>query len=167
MPGRYAPKLGTEADRLRYLIDRQEIADVVGRYCERIDAGDFDGVVALFTVDCVAEYGPGPAVHGREPLKARFESSQGRFAHTHHQAGQILVEIDGDRASSIGYATASHIWWDGHRHHTRLQYRDALVRTAAGWLISHRVVLVAVPDDGSDDPQRNWVPRRPPVARSE
>ena len=39
--------------------DRAAIAEVMALYCERVDEYDIDAVAALFTPDCVTDYGPG------------------------------------------------------------------------------------------------------------
>jgi ketosteroid isomerase-like protein len=148
---------------LRSLADRQEIADLLARYCARIDEYDIDGLIEVFTADCLTDYGPGRGgpTHGREALRKRLLASQGRFRRTHHQLGQIVIELDGDNADSVAYATASHELWDGTRQVSRLQYRDHLVRLTEGWRIAERSPLSML-IDGKDDLQRNWLARRLP-----
>lgn len=145
------------------LVERQEIADLLARFCERIDEYDIDGVVELFTDDCTTDYGPGRggAVLGREAFRARLLSSQGAFRRTHHQLGQVRVELDGDSARSVAYVTADHELSDGQRETVRFQYRDRFTRQSASWRIVERQALATVVD--SDIPrERNWVPRRKP-----
>ena len=48
-----------EKEALRELMDRQRIAEVIARYCERLDEYDIDGVVTTFTEDVVTDYGAG------------------------------------------------------------------------------------------------------------
>ena len=53
-----------ESDRatsIRQLIDKDQIIDLVHRYSYCVDHRLYDEVVALFTEDCVVDYGPGIA----------------------------------------------------------------------------------------------------------
>jgi len=145
------------------LVDRQEIADLLARYCAGLDEYDIDGAVDIFTVDCMTDYGPsrGGPTPGREALRTRLLASQSVFRRTHHQLGQIVVELNGDNAQSIAYVTASHELWDGRRLVSRLQYRDHLVRLDEGWRIAVRQVITTLVD-GGEDMERNWLTRRPP-----
>ena len=145
------------------LADRQAIADVLALFCERIDEYDVDGATRLFSEDCVVDYGPGRGgpQHGRENLRERLRRGQGQFRRTHHQLGQIRVELDGGQASAVAYVTAWHELWDGRRETTRLQYRDRLRRAGSGWVISERRAL-AGGIEGFEGVSWNWVPRAEP-----
>jgi hypothetical protein len=144
-----------------WLLDRQEICDVLSLYCERIDAADIDGVVELFTEDCITDYGPASqgALEGRNRFRERLKHSQSRFSRTHHQLGQVRVVQTPAGAHSVGYVTACHLLHDGRRWDSRLQYHDTWVRVDGQWAISGRRVLSAV-IDGFDDVERTWVERR-------
>lgn len=150
-------------DPLRELIERQAIAEVLAQFCFRIDAYDIDGVSELFTEDCITDYGParGGELAGRDAFRERIRKSQGQFEHTHHQLGQIVVELDGEEACSITYVTASHAYRDGRRHDSRLQYRDSWFKTPEGWRIRHRTALNTVVD-GIPTEGLPWVPRKQP-----
>lgn len=144
--------------KLQAIIDQQEIRDVEARYCEAIDEYDLETVLACFTTDCVTDYGAGRGGSqvGREAMRQRWESSTGGPKHTHHQLGQVRVELKGDEAECIAYCTADHEKKDGKRITMRYQYRDRLRRTSAGWLISHRRLLFTINDN---DPglEREWL----------
>ena len=115
------------------------------------------------TADCVTDYGPasGGAIHGRDEFLRRIQSSQARFKRTHHQLGQIQVDLRGRDATSIAYLTSIHITFDGRRIDGFLQYHDSWVKTSDGWKISARRGVAAVVDgDPSED--RLWVHRSGP-----
>jgi ketosteroid isomerase-like protein len=133
---------------LNDLIARQEIADVLARFCERVDEYDIDGMAELFTVDCVTDYGPGSGgpVTGRAAFRDLVRAGQARFKHTHHQLGQIRVQITGDGAEALSYVTASHELGDGSIETTCFQYRDKFRREAGRWQIVERVALATVFD---------------------
>ena len=143
--------------------DRQAIADLLARFCERIDEYDIDAVVELFAPDCVVDYGPGRGGEqtGRQALHARLSKGQGQFRRTHHQLGQARIEAAGNAATAITYVTAWHERWDGVRETAHLQYRDRFLRSPAGWLISERRVLATL-IEGFDGVPWNWVPRAEP-----
>jgi ketosteroid isomerase-like protein len=153
----------TPESELRALADRQAIGDLLARFCERIDEYDIDAVVALFAPDCVVDYGPGRGGEqkGREALRARLRRGQGQFRRTHHQLGQVRVELEGDQAAAVTYVTAWDELWAGTRETARLQYRDRFRRTPGGWLISERRTL-ATGIEGFEAVPWNWVLRLQP-----
>ena len=130
---------------LQRLADRQAITDVLALFCERIDEYDIDAVARLFSEDCLVDYGPGRGgeQRGRQALARRLRRGQGQFRRTHHQLGQVRVELTGDEAFAVTYVTAWHELWDGGHETARLQYRDRFLRTGAGWLIAERRALAA------------------------
>jgi hypothetical protein len=98
-------------------------------YCERIDEYDMDGVAALFTPDCVTDYGPGRGgeVAGRAAVRARIAAGQAQFRRAHHQLGQSRVWFDTlDRVGAVTYVTASHEEHDGSQWQAHLRYLDVL-----------------------------------------
>ena len=149
---------------LERLAARQDVADLLARFCERIDEYDVDGAADLFAEDCVVDYGPGRGgeQHGREALRARLRRGQGQFRRTQHQLGQMRVELAGDEAAVVSYVTAWHELWDGRREIARLQYRDRLRRSSRAWVITERRVL-ALGIEGFEGVPWNWLPRSEPL----
>lgn len=145
---------------LATLADRQAIADLLARFCERIDEYDIDAVAELFADDCIVDYGPGRGGErrGREALRERLRKGQGQFRRTHHQLGQTRIEITGDRAAAVTYVTARHERWDGAPETAHLQYRDLFDRSPAGWLICERRVFATI-IEGFEGVEWKWVPR--------
>jgi hypothetical protein len=148
---------------LRELLDRQQIGDLLARYCERLDEYDIEGVAATFTGDAITDYGPGRGgeVVGRPQIATRIADGQASFRRTAHQLGQSLVTIDGDRADATTYVTAWHEWRDDRQEALRLRYIDRLVRTDEGWLIAHRR-LEAMGVEGFAGTAWTWVQRAEP-----
>jgi ketosteroid isomerase-like protein len=154
-------------DLLRTLSDWAAIADVMALYCERVDEYDIDAVAALFTEDCVTDYGPGRGgvVAGRAAVRARIAAGQAQFRRTHHQLGQSRIEFDPDvpgRASGVSYVTATHEEWDGTFWRAHLRYLDELRQTGQGWRLSARRVHAAA-IEGKPSITWNWVPRQLPT----
>src|SRR5687768_10338054 len=100
------------ADALRDLVARQAICDVIHAYCRGVDTIDAEGVAALFTTDCVVDYGPGlgQPTHGSAALAERLASGLPRFAATSHHVSNIEVQLSGDglSATTITYLMAWH-----------------------------------------------------------
>lgn len=145
--------------------DRAAIDDVMALYCERVDEYDIDAVAALFTEDCVTDYGPGRGgeVRGRAAVRDRIAAGQAQFRRTHHQLGQSRVApdpADPDRASATTYVTATHEEWGGAFWRAHLRYVDELVRRDGAWLLAARRVHAAVVE-GKPSIAWTWVPRRP------
>ena len=56
---------------IQRLIDREDINELMARYCRQADLLDADGLAACFTDDCVVAYVPasmGPAAHSKQEL---------------------------------------------------------------------------------------------------
>lgn len=156
----------TVPDLLRALTDRAAIAELMALYCELVDEYDIDGVAALFTEDCVTDYGPGRGgiVAGRTAVRERIAAGQAQFRRTHHQLGQSRIRFDPatpDRASGVTYVTATHEEWEGTLWRAHLRYLDELVRSGQSWLFSARRVRAAV-IEGKPEIAWNWVPRQLP-----
>jgi hypothetical protein len=127
------------------LLDRHSILDSLARLCENMDKYEVDAAVAAFSADCVTDYGSamGGVLEGREALRRRWLAGHRIYRRTHHQLGQVRVELDEDTAKSFAYVTAWHEFPDGETWVAWLQYHDTWSRTGNGWLISHRLGLAA------------------------
>ena len=77
---------------------------------------------------------------------------------TQHRIGSIAVKLDGDRATSRAYVCAEHVK-GGARFTVGGTYVDAWERTASGWRIAVRELVVTWTDG---DPR---VVARPPSER--
>jgi hypothetical protein len=154
------------ADLLDELIDRAAIAELMALYCERVDEYDIDGVAALFTEDCVTDYGPGRGglVTGRIAVRDRIAAGQAQFRRTHHQLGQSRVWFDPaapGRAGAVTYVTATHEEPDGSQWRAHLRYLDELARAGRLWQFTARRVQAAV-IEGKPSIPWTWVPRQLP-----
>ena len=83
--------------------DRAAITDLIYRYAELIDAGDFEGVGELLSR--AAFGGPRtPTVSGATDIAAVFTATTRRFANgtpkTRHLVLNVIVEIAGDSATA-------------------------------------------------------------------
>ena len=130
--------------------DRQEIADLLVDYCLHLDTMDLDALAALFTDDCDVVYGSGPALasRGRAAL-ARSLERMWRWARTSHHLSNLRIDFDGpETANAVSYVLAWHEKPDGSTATVYGQYRDRLLRTAQGWRIDRRRMLMNGSDAG-------------------
>lgn len=128
------------------------IENLVYAYAERMDAGDFSGVAALFDR---ATYGPagGPMLSGCAELDAVLRSMvqlHGPTPATKHVTTNVVVEVDGDGlgANARSYFTVLQALAD-----FPLQvivagrYHDRFVRDDSGWRFAERVVWMDLTGD--------------------
>lgn len=145
------------------LWEHERIRDLLARYCERLDEYDIDGVARCFSEDAVADYGAGRGgeIRGREAIAERIRNGQASFRRTHHQLGQIRIQLDGDSARSTSYQMTWHELESGRKDLVCLRYIDRLAKHDDEWLIAHRRVEASLVD-GFEDVEWSWVPRRRP-----
>lgn len=132
------------------LLDRQQITQLIYEYCRTLDEMDLDGLVGLFTTDCVVDYGPEPRLHSAGAAALREDLTRmWRWARTSHHSSNVQVEfVDDDTATACSYVLAWHEAQDGTTATMMGQYHDRLVRTADGWRIAHRRQLLTGNDAG-------------------
>ncbi len=90
-----------------------QIANLVGRYAECVDAGDFEGVAELLADAAVGSGdgdGTAPALTGRRQVLRLYESTTRRYEdgtpRTKHMTTNLIIEVD----EEAGTATARSYW---------------------------------------------------------
>lgn len=144
-----------KADGAANAADREAITDLIYRYAELIDAGDFDGVGELLAR---ARFGGPrtPAVTGADNIAALFAMMTKRFPETgtprtRHLVLNLIVEVDGGTATArstfcVIQATAA----------VPLQpivagrYYDRFARDGHAWHFTERIADVEMTGDVSD-----------------
>jgi 3-phenylpropionate/cinnamic acid dioxygenase small subunit len=129
------------------------IENLVYAYAERIDAGDFAGVAALFAHGRI-EAAPGVVIEGAERVRKLYESTTRRYEdgtpRTRHLITNVAVEVD----EEAGTATAR-------SYYTVLQqtdelplqaiiaghYHDTFHRLADEWCFDTRTMFVDLKGD--------------------
>lgn len=124
----------------RELIDRQAITDVLVDYCCALDRMDLPRLAALFTNDCVVEYGPEAALQSRGAAAlAKSLERMWRWQRTSHHLSNVQVEFtETDEARVGSYVYAWHERPDGSTATILGQYRDRFVRIGDRWRIAER-----------------------------
>jgi len=122
------------------------IAELITRYAALNDAGDWDGVAALYTDEgrMSRPAAPDDFIAGRAAILAAFRSRPLRAAR--HIVANVLVTLDGETAAR---ATSQILLFTGVSADEGLpvqsttpplvgSYRDRLMRTELGWRFAER-----------------------------
>ena len=96
----------TGAGELRALADRQAITDLIYRYCRSMDRLDAELGYSLWHDGAVVDYGGIYRGSGRGFIDFVCEQHRRALSHS-HQISNVLIELDGDRAASESYVTAT------------------------------------------------------------
>ena len=137
-----------------YAEDRAQIEDLQARYLFALDFRDAEAYAATFTEDGVLDYGAGKIV-GRKAIgemvtgirataeRQRAEDKSGlRPAAGRHNISNIVLEVNGDRATGTAY------WFHmgnanperGAQVNSFGHYEDELVKVNGEWLFSLRKI---------------------------
>jgi len=137
-----------------YAEDRAQIEDLQARYLFALDFRDAEAYAATFTEDGVLDYGAGKIV-GRKAIgemvtgirataeRQRAEDKSGlRPAAGRHNISNIVLEVNGDRATGTAY------WFHmgnanperGAQLNSFGHYEDELVKVNGEWLFSLRKI---------------------------
>jgi 3-phenylpropionate/cinnamic acid dioxygenase small subunit len=132
---------------LRSLADRVAIAEVLHAYCRMVDENDLDLLPTIFADGCRVRFRPGEAHdrRGLDALRDYFVPGGTRVAACSHHVSNIDVSFVDDEIAdvrSLFYAWQKYSA-DGKEGQTWGQYIDRFIRTAAGWRILDRQLLVA------------------------
>jgi uncharacterized protein (TIGR02246 family) len=137
-----------------YAEDRAKIEDLQARYLFALDFRDADAYAATFTEDGVLDYGAGK-IKGRAAIREmvenmrasaerqRAEDTSGlRPAAGRHNISNVVLDIDGDRATGTAYWF--HMGNANEKRSAQLNsfghYEDELVKVDGEWLFSLRKI---------------------------
>lgn len=122
---------------LRRLEDRNAIVDLVSRLGLWLDEGGADDAGAIFADD-VSVQTPGGTASGRDAVVAQATRNH-EGMRTQHLMTNVLVDLDGDRATAGANLLATFLLDPSKPEETLPiggRYRFEAVRTAAGWRLS-------------------------------
>jgi ketosteroid isomerase-like protein len=129
--------------KLRVVIDKQEIHEVIMRYCRGIDRGDVPLVLSTFHEDAIDNH-VGIEEIAHKQIPAALELAKTAVIWTMHSILNELVEVDGDVAMSESYFVAYHrMAYDGREVDWTLggRYMDRMERRNGEWKIAYRTVI--------------------------
>lgn len=133
----------TTDERIRWLVDRAEIAELLVEYARCIDRRDWAGLQATYAEEGVMDHGA-VAVR-RDKVPELSEAILKGVSGSHHHVGSPHVEIDGDTATTHSHYFATHIdaqggvirhgggWYDCTLRRTPDGWRFTRVKATSGW----------------------------------
>jgi 3-phenylpropionate/cinnamic acid dioxygenase small subunit len=133
------------------IADKLDVAELLYRYAELIDAGDFDGVGALLG------RGNFMGVSGAERIAKLFATTTRRFPEhgntprTRHLVLNPIVDVDGDAASARStFCVVQQTETVSLQPIVVGRYADTFARDSAGWHFTERAVDIQMIGDVSD-----------------
>lgn len=128
-------------ERVALLEARNELSDLVARYCHMIDARDYAGASELFDEDASFTV-PDERTTGRDAVRAFLQTQLERYEFTYHYVhSQVIDTIEGDRARGVVDAHAEH-GEDGTCLLAGIRYVDVYRRGASGWGFQERELQI-------------------------
>jgi uncharacterized protein (TIGR02246 family) len=125
-------------ERIQRLEDIDAIRQLDAEYCRRLDAGDWEGLAALFTPD--GEFVGLDTARGHDALVSFFSGlAAGGLTAFWHYVTNLEIDLDGDAAT-----VRSSLWQpcvqDGVPHVAGGRYDDALLRHEGRWRYTRKQV---------------------------
>ncbi len=124
------------------LSDREDIRELLHRYCFALDRGTVDEVMKLFADECDLEIRPGELHSGRDAVYRWYEVlTRKRMDVLRHQVHNQVIELRGTKATSQSY-------WDvvgdlnGEPMISAGFYEDSLSKTEGKWQFEKKVILI-------------------------
>ncbi|QFG20981.1 nuclear transport factor 2 family protein [Actinomadura sp. WMMB 499] len=116
------------------IADRMEIADLLARFALLLDEKRWDDAATVFAEDVAVHSPRGGELRGIGEVVDFMRKGEVEGEHTQHTTTDLLVDVDGDRASASANSTV-YYYRDGQAPHFTggLRQRFTAARTAAGW----------------------------------
>ena len=137
--------------RLQQLQDADAIRNLIAGYGPLADAGDAQGVAALWAEDGEYDVGGFAVARGRDQITALIDDpfhcelmAQGCA----HVLSPPAIALDEDRATAVNHSLVLRREGEGYAVWRAAANRWELVRTGEGWRVARRVNR---PLDGSED----------------
>lgn len=133
--------------------DKFAITEQLYRYCRSVDRLDVPLGHSVFHEDSTADFG-GYKGTGRGWIDFICEEHR-KFLHHSHQVTNVLIELDGDRAGSEAYVTASLQSREGDKIiHRQIfaRYVDLWSRRNGNWAIDDRLCFTDLGTIGEATP---------------
>jgi 3-phenylpropionate/cinnamic acid dioxygenase small subunit len=128
-----------------YQNDYREIQAVLNRYASALDKKQYQRLSEVFTREGTANYIGLAECKGLDSIIDLVSGVLDRCGQTQHLLGNVQIDVQGDQATASCYLQAIHVGlgdFAGQVNTVWGEYRDQLVKTAAGWRISYRELNV-------------------------
>ena len=120
--------------------DKDDIRELLARYCFALDAERFEEMAALFTSDGVWETAFGTGT-GRAGIAAQARSiAAGPRPRRVHLTTNIVIDLDGDAATVRSNWVLIENSSNGPAIGSGGEYSDALVKVDGQWFFRHRTI---------------------------
>lgn len=150
----------TEPISLQAMADRQAITDQIYRYCRAVDRIDAELGYSIWHEDGTADYGRDVFQGtGRGFIDHVCVQHRRLLVHS-HQVTNIIIELDGDRAGSESYVTATlRMERDGRllQMTVHSRYIDTWSRRNEHWAIDHRLTIIDMDEIREVTPMKDHV----------
>lgn len=131
--------------------DKLEVTELLYRYAELIDAGDFDGVGELLGRGSFMGVAGASVIAGLFASTTRRFPEQGNTPRTRHLVLNPIVDVEGDRATSRStFCVVQKTDTVSLQPIVVGRYADAFARDDDGWFFTERTVDVQMVGDVSD-----------------
>ncbi len=120
--------------------EKNEIRELLARYCFLLDAGDMDGMAALFTPDGVwqTDFGIGNGRQGIADHGRSLRKSDTQKPRAVHLCTNIVIDLDGDTAKVLSNWTTVQNSETGPKIGSAGGYIDRMVKRDGVWFFEHR-----------------------------
>lgn len=140
-----------EETRLRDIIAKDEIRDLIYSYCQAIDRREYDKMRALYWEDGRDEHGVNPSGEV-EDFIAMIEGYYANAISIQHHVTNLYIKVDGDYAEAEGYVVNINLL-PGAENVFGGRYMDKIERRGGVWKFLHRRLAaewIKNPNDGVD-----------------
>ena len=128
--------------------DHEEIQELMATYAYTLDAKDYDGVTACFTVDATTAYaGYSHTLTGHAEIGAHMKRALEPLDVTQHLFTNFIIDVEGDRGELKCDILAQHVS-QGENYLAGGKYNVEVRRTAGKWKIA-RISARSVWSDGN------------------
>jgi uncharacterized protein (TIGR02246 family) len=122
------------------MFDKDEIRELLARYCFALDADRFEEMAALFTPDGVWETAFGTGT-GRDGIVAQARSiATGERPRRAHLTTNIVIDLDGDSATARSNWVVIMNTPAGPAIGSGGAYADRLAKVDGRWFFKHRTI---------------------------
>ncbi|HMG44690.1 MAG TPA: nuclear transport factor 2 family protein [Acidimicrobiales bacterium] len=127
----------------------EDIRNLLGRYCELIDSGDFDGIGELLAGAVLRDETGTEVARGRDAVTALYAATTRRHAdgtpRTRHVTANSIIEVDeagGTATARSAYVVLQATGSVPLQPIVSGRYRDRFARTTDGWAFTERTITV-------------------------
>ncbi|GII90493.1 nuclear transport factor 2 family protein [Sinosporangium siamense] len=141
-----APAPAPSSEALAALVDKEAIRGLLVRGWRALDHKDYDTWIDCWTADAELAFGPWEPLHGATTIRDTVVQAEDRYDAMFHHLLNTHFEIDGDRATGVGYMLFVGIPDSGEPgEHFDMggSYAWEFVRTGDGWKVAGQHLTMA------------------------